>query len=555
MNQEEFDRNELQRLIEELWDGTLSPANFQRLQVLLLQSDQACREYFRTVDLGCDLREYFHGETTQFPIANRLSSSSLAPQSSLGWGVLSLRRAVRYGVAAGVLIAVGWSCATFMRTGRELASSPAEAALSDVRWVADANARLFDQALPPAGNRIAFGKDFHLTHGLASLQFPAGATAILEAPSIFHVVENDRLFVTTGRCSVHAPPGAQGFRVDTMSARIVDLGTRFRIDTNLSGMTEVAVIEGEAELKGDNIGEATDGALRLKAQQAFRQTRGMESVGVMIDYSPDGYLVALPDRVVSYEAEVADDGKADLLNAVTVQRGGEIIRYEVDDLIGFDVVHFVETETSSVDMTTRVVEPSQLRDLSTSELRRGLLDRDRSLCSGLVNPGGSTTPLTSDPLLSPLGAVEPGTPGIGIRFHQPIINGPGPDVILFEMQSPIYPPEGDGFHVSPLKFRPGLKTHTIEVFDITMHSPAALAISDFYLFHFLREDAFPRAVEHVSVANASIHSGSRALAVGIDLSDLGYGEADAVDGLFFQDILDDEFQFDPVFIGGLPHQR
>lgn len=44
----------------------------------------------------------------------------------------------------------------------------------------------------------------------------------------------------------------------------------------------------------------------------------------------------------------------------------------------------------------------------------------------------------------------------------------------------------------------------------------------------------------------------RALAVGIDLSDLGYPDGAAVDGLFFQDALDDQHVVDPVFIAGLP---
>ena len=45
---------------------------------------------------------------------------------------------------------------------------------------------------------------------------------------------------------------------------------------------------------------------------------------------------------------------------------------------------------------------------------------------------------------------------------------------------------------------------------------------------------------------------SKLLAVGIDLSDLGYPEGATVDGIFIQDVLDDGNQVDPVFIAGLP---
>jgi hypothetical protein len=47
----------------------------------------------------------------------------------------------------------------------------------------------------------------------------------------------------------------------------------------------------------------------------------------------------------------------------------------------------------------------------------------------------------------------------------------------------------------------------------------------------------------------------RGLAVGIDLSDLGYTAGETVEGLFFQDALDDKHYVDPVFIGGLPAMR
>ena len=44
----------------------------------------------------------------------------------------------------------------------------------------------------------------------------------------------------------------------------------------------------------------------------------------------------------------------------------------------------------------------------------------------------------------------------------------------------------------------------------------------------------------------------RGLAVGIDLTDLGYAAGEHVEGLFIQDALDDQHYVDPVFIGGFP---
>ncbi len=55
--------------------------------------------------------------------------------------------------------------------------------------------------------------------------------------------------MTTGRCSVHAPDGAEGFRVDTPQTQVIDLGTRFTVAVDDVGQTDVQVIEGAAEVQ------------------------------------------------------------------------------------------------------------------------------------------------------------------------------------------------------------------------------------------------------------------------------------------------------------------
>ena len=44
---------------------------------------------------------------------------------------------------------------------------------------------------------------------------------------------------------------------------------------------------------------------------------------------------------------------------------------------------------------------------------------------------------------------------------------------------------------------------------------------------------------------------ARVFVFGIDLSDLGYAQGARVEGLFFQDMMDDDTYVDPVFIAGL----
>lgn len=109
-----------------------------------------------------------------------------------------------------------------------------------------------------------------------------------------------------------------------------------------------------------------------------------------------------------------------------------------------------------------------------------------------------------------------------------------------------------GVDVSPLKFHAGLKSHTIRVYDITMESPGALELEDFQIYMFDEAVESRTMLEETACTSRSAGMKFRGLVVGIDLSDLGYEAGARVDGLFFQDALDDDAIVDPVFIGGLP---
>lgn len=134
------------------------------------------------------------------------------------------------------------------------------------------------------------------------------------------------------------------------------------------------------------------------------------------------------------------------------------------------------------------------------------------------------------------------------------MNGPGPDVVFFDLQSVVDSPDGDAFHVSPLTFGPGLRSHSVFKYDITMLSPEARLLVAFELRSFSQT---PRTLDELLNGPAGQRRPAlrfRALAVGIDLSDLGYADRAEVSGLFFQDALDDDHQVDPTFIAGLPFE-
>jgi hypothetical protein len=419
------------------------------------------------------------------------------------------------------------------------------------RLVAASHASFFGELAPPLQSILETRRDYVLTEGLVELEFPSGASVIIESPAVFRVISDMSLALDTGRCSVHAPEGAEGFRVETPVTRVVDRGTRFTVSVAETNETEVQVIEGVADVYRSDAGapaaKATPANLdelppdvRLTEREAYRFTAFEDVALAQVQYTPATYRRSLPDRIIRYEAAEAAKGGVQELKSVTVQRGGREIQYPVEQLIPVELTWFKSAD--AVDRSGHLLGGEKLPD-NLAELLS-----DNLLTTGVINPGGSKEPLTTDPVL----AGDAGTPGFAVRFRKPVVNRPGPDVILMEVQTFSNPLDGDAFHVSPLKFAPGRKSHTIRRYDLTMNSPEALRLAPFSLYRYSQPIASLEQLHTATHVRANAGPRFQLLAVGIDLSDLGFAEGEQVEGLFFQDAEDDVHRVDPVYIAGFP---
>ncbi|WDQ17637.1 FecR domain-containing protein [Rhodopirellula sp. P2] len=417
------------------------------------------------------------------------------------------------------------------------------------RLASSSHAKFFGELSPPVNAVLPPYREYVLMSGLIEVLFPTGASAILEGPAVFHVSSDESLDLSVGRCSVHVPEGAEGFHVNTPVTRVVDRGTRFSVNVDEMSETEVQVIEGAADIYDvERVVDASDSgspnAIELLERLAGGEAKKYVSAGLVateqVPFRATSYRSQLPDRVVSYETTFAVDGGAEHLTSVTVQRGGKVNRFPVDSLIPARLTWFQATEPRPFLCGEPTYPSSRVEALL-----------DESLVTGVINPDGSVDPLTTDPVLEG----DSGTPGMAIRFDQPVVNGPGADVLVFDLQTFGNPLDGDAFHISPLKFREGLKSYTIRKYDLTMESPEAKVLTDFHV-HFFAEPAKSLAeLNSLKMTPRQQSNKFRGLAVGIDLSDLGYASGETIEGLFIQDALDDSHFVDPVFIAGLPEEE
>ncbi len=233
------------------------------------------------------------------------------------------------------------------------------------------------------------------------------------------------------------------------------------------------------------------------------------------------------------------DGQT-VLTSVTVARGSGTVVIDAAKLIAARAIHFKS------DQDGVLVVPSG-SSVPKSGRRCDLLDI--VLNSGLINPGQAGEPLEASPVMSGPSA----TPGLGVRFAGPVVNLPGDDVVLFELQRrQASPLAGDPVHVSPLAWREGLRSITITEYDITFEHAKAQDLDAFSSVRVHRPPQSLSELEGAGTVTGGGIPGFKALGVAIDLSDLGYREGERVEGLFFQDAAAGGAAVDPICIVGLP---
>ncbi|MBA2112913.1 FecR domain-containing protein [Bremerella alba] len=545
------DNCRLNDLIAGLIDGSITDDQFHRLDQMLKDDPVSRQHYLDALQIHEDLPEVAslsnEGQTVEVASQKRETESN--PSFAFWQTGLAIALLLPIAFLVGALLPLGGSPLAQNANSQTANIQPTthKQIVNDVRFANLAHARFFGEMPPKINVSPLKNRDYVLKEGMVELAFKRGASVIIEGPAVFRVESEERLALDVGRCSVHAPEGAEGFQVETPEVNVIDRGTRFSVHVLEDNATEVQVVEGAADIYGkktiarENV-QSEIFELRLKPAEARRFSYGDSQEAVTVPYKADQYQRQLPDRIVAYEATMSEDGRADELLSVQVQRGGETYKYPVEDLIGSQITHFHAQDSHGY-----LIGEAALPVVHSS------LASDRSICTGVINIGGSQQQLTDDPIL----VVDEsngqyGTPGMAIRFERPVKNGPGADVVFFELQVFSNPLDGDAFHISPLEFRDGLHSHTVTSYDLTLESPEALKVQPLFLQKF---DNVPRSLSQLESFRSTPMIQAvkfQAIAVGIDLSDLGYEEGAEVEGLFFQDALNDDDIVDPTFIAGLP---
>ncbi|WP_437203250.1 hypothetical protein [Planctomicrobium sp. SH664] len=523
-------------LVEAALSGQLTQLEHEELEQLLRESQELRSRYLQIMHTQIDLDTV----SQRFPPPDDQVTPVRQP-------VRTKPKAVRW-FTAGVVAVVGmltlWmSWARFASQPEQIAVSPSDNTLSPPGPTAidlspviaeTAGAKLFGEGFDPVpGERLVFEKKYVLTQGYLALKFASGARAVLKAPAVFTPLEPEKLQVRSGQCSVHAPPGAEGFQVISPTAEVVDLGTRFVVDVAETGETELLVIDGAATMAATS---ADSSPPRLFQQgESGRVEPGLALQPSAQQLEPRSFLDLLPDRVVRYTATRNPEGYADELLSVTVQRGGKIVEYPRDQLQRARLVHFTN-RANTVTFCTRKGE-----SLPDGKDRLGLLDNDWSLVTGIINPQVSSKNRDQSTLVT-----------MAVEFEHPVINLPGPDIVLFDLHLLVGLPGGD--RVTLRSGDPGGPRTLLRVsqYDLDLMSPYALNLLPHMTYRAVAPtESVEGLVNGDFLHGRQVNIDAKAIALGIDLTDLGYPEGASLQRLEFLDTSPSQ-KVDPVLIVGLP---
>lgn len=260
-----FGDDRLHGLIGGLADGTLSDDEFQELSGRLAHDPQARAVWFlrNDIDVRLGRRPAAAGDA---PAAHLPSAAPLAtPPRAVARSGRQITAALATTACLIALVAVVGRWLPEARDKVPAVATPAKlsplATITDAQFVLTGNAA----AAPVVGEPVEAGR-VGLAAGVLQFTLRNGVIITLQGPGSLDLIDEGRAFLSDGAAVVKVPKGMSGFRLDTATTEVLDLGTEFAVRVGNGAATDVQVYDGAV------IANSTGGGFptRLEAGEAAR---------------------------------------------------------------------------------------------------------------------------------------------------------------------------------------------------------------------------------------------------------------------------------------------
>jgi ferric-dicitrate binding protein FerR (iron transport regulator) len=245
-----FNRERLTELAGLLCDDEISQEEVAELESVLKSSPDARQLFHLTVAVHRDLQFCNIEAVDAAKPADQRMASKLAPSDpSIESQPPRVRPAPRRSTAAVVTAVIVLCLAGYLNfrggdNALDLLGDVTITDLVDVEW-ADGESRL------RVGQNVG-KRRLRINAGSIRLAYSDGVVTTLDGPADLELVSDQRAILHQGQLVAFVPDGAQGFRVSTPAAEIIDLGTEFGVTASEDGTSNIIVFDGEVELSPNN---------------------------------------------------------------------------------------------------------------------------------------------------------------------------------------------------------------------------------------------------------------------------------------------------------------
>lgn len=267
--------NEFRNLIDDWLSGEVSPDAGAKLNHLLCENQENARQFAEELSLHYALREVLLEEANVPQVLSEfLCRSSVSPRT----GKKLPRSLIAVILATAVLVAIPVlvfrsvqrtnPTAAIQEVPADLSSVTTEGAV-DVAIVESCTDDSAGSCITP-GARLKQGERFQLFGGTVRLRFLAGVEMDVTSPASMEFVSPLKVVLLSGRLVATVEEQARGFTVVTPRADVIDLGTKFGVNVNQEGDSDVVVFSGAVDVHYTKEGHSERQVQRLSVGEALR---------------------------------------------------------------------------------------------------------------------------------------------------------------------------------------------------------------------------------------------------------------------------------------------
>ena len=306
-----MDARTLELLVQSAHDGTISPADWERLQTCLAEDERALDLYLSYGGLTGGLNTLPRGQSA--PASGDAAWWAGGLLDSRGRGAWRMEKAK---MARWALASVAVAVAGFFALAQWVRVEPS-GPLAGFVLSEGAEVRVFhpEDKHRYASDRLVAGSRIEVRQGVLELRLQDGGRAWFDAPSGFSLSEANRVHLLHGSAGFQAGENRDPLTVVTGSFEVVDIGTRFGVTAAGDAGDLVRVEEGLVRV---------DFAPHVEAEERSR----LIAVGEGVRVGSERRALALTSGIPAFRFELPPALPSHRLDFDTIVDGSFVLRAE-----------------------------------------------------------------------------------------------------------------------------------------------------------------------------------------------------------------------------------